>query len=134
MKRVMTVLVLAAIAAFAANAVGDKSHDHAHAKSKTVKVQGEIVDLGCYVAHGARGEKHKSCAARCIAGGMPMGPLTASSKLYLLTLNHDDADPYQKAKELAGSKVEIAGTVAERDGIAALDVAAVRPLASAARK
>jgi hypothetical protein len=134
MKRIVTALILTGIVAYAANAVGDKSHSHANEKAKTTAIQGEIVDLGCYVAHGARGEKHKSCAAKCLAGGMPMGLLTTKSKLYLLTLNHDNADPYTKAKGLAGAQVEVTGTLAERDGISALDVVAVRALTPAATK
>ena len=134
MKRAMLAFLLSGTVAFAANAVGDKSHEPAKDQPQTVSIQGEIVDLGCYLEHGARGEKHKSCAAKCVAGGMPMGLLTPKNKLYVLTLNHDDADPFKKSKELVGSQVEVRGTVAERNGISAIDVVSVKAMTPASGK
>ena len=134
MKRAIFTLLLSGTVVFAANAVGDKSHVHAKDKPQTVSIQGELVDLGCYLEHGARGEKHKSCATKCIAGGMPMGLLTPKNKLYVLTLNHDDADPFKKSKELVGSQVQVTGNVAERDGISAIDVVAVKAMTPASGK
>ena len=38
----------------------------------TETIKGEIVDLMCYIDHGAKGEKHKGCAEKCIKGGGPV--------------------------------------------------------------
>jgi len=94
---------------------------------KTMTVTGEIVDLGCYLGHGAKGPDHASCAAKCIAGGMPMGLLTNDNKLYLMTVSHSDAEPFNKAKEMAAKMVAITGPVHERDGMLSIEVTALSP-------
>ncbi len=127
MKRFVIVLALVSAGALAAVAAHAAAAAHAApAAPKAVTLKGEIVDMGCYLGHEAKGEKHKSCATKCIAGGMPMGLLTADNKLFLLTLDHDNADPYNQAKNLAGDQVELTGTVMERGGMRALDVTAVK--------
>lgn len=85
-------------------------------------IAGEVVDTGCYLGHAARGEKHVSCATKCINNGMPMGLLTADGTLYLLTMNHDNADPYNKLKAEAGKQVKVTGTVMSRSGMKAIEV------------
>jgi hypothetical protein len=124
MKRFLSMLALVALTLIAVNAVAAGQQAKSVAKTRTVK--GEIVDLGCYLGHGARGADHKSCATKCIAGGMPFGLLTAEGKLYLLTLNHDDPDPYNQCKDLAAQTVEVTGTLMQRNGVMALDVSGVK--------
>ncbi len=126
MKRIVGVLVLVALTLVAVTALAaGEMKMKAAAKSATVK--GEIVDMGCYLGHGARGADHKSCATKCIAGGMPMGLLTAQGKLYLLTMNHDNADPFNKCKDMAAETVDVTGTLAQRNGVLALEVTDVKP-------
>lgn len=122
---VLGTLWLSALALTAgAQEAGHEGHEKGHGSEATT-VEGEIVDMGCYLGHGAMGEKHKSCALKCIAGGMPMGLRTADGTLYLLTMSHTDHDPYNAAKELAAETVKITGPVHERDGILSLEVTAV---------
>ncbi len=83
------------------------------ADSKTVK--GEVVDLMCYLDHGAKGEKHAGCARKCIESGGPVGLLTADSQLYLVIGDH--APMNKTLGPLAGKTVTIKGTVVERDGL-----------------
>ncbi len=131
MKRLLSLMVVAVVlvVAVAALAAAPKSAPAAKSASaaKTATVKGEIVDMGCYVAHGAMGASHKGCATKCLAGGMPMGLLTADGKLYLLTLNHDNADPYNKCKDMAAEIVQVSGTLAQRNGVMAIDVSDVKP-------
>jgi len=103
------------------------------APPKPVTLKGELVDMGCYVSHEARGEKHKGCATKCVAGGMPMGLLTSDNKLYVLTVNHDNADPYNQAKDLMSAMVEITGVVSERGGARIIDVTELKATAAAAK-
>jgi hypothetical protein len=136
MKRVRGSLVLLGALVFAVTAIAD-SKDMKEMKGmkeapKPVTIKGELVDMGCYVSHGARGEKHKDCATKCVAGGMPMGLLTADNKLYILTLDHDNADPYNQAKDMMSAMVEVTGTVGERNGTKIIDVTAVKAAATAA--
>jgi len=104
----------------------------AAAKSKAVTMTGEIVDTDCYIGHGAMGEKHKECAATCVASGTPMGLLTEKGMLYLLTPPHENKDGYNKAKEMVGTKVEITGEAGERSGMKMIEVMSVKPAAAAA--
>jgi hypothetical protein len=85
-------------------------------------VTGEVVDMGCYLAHEAHGAKHIACGSKCVAGGMPMGLLSADGSLYLLTLNHDNPDPYNALKKMVGQNVTVTGPVNERGGVKGLDV------------
>ena len=118
-------------------AAASLAHDHAAAASSDKSaaaakktVTGEVVDTGCYLQHGAHGEKHVECATKCINEGMPMGLLTDNGTLYLLTLNHDNADPYNGLKAQAGKKVSVTGTVIARNGMKAIDVEDFKPLAA----
>ncbi len=135
-KLVALLLVAAGLAATAALAVGAEKHAATKseaAATKPVTLKGELVDTGCYLGHGARGEKHKACATKCISGGMPMGLLTADGALYLLTMDHGNPDPYNQAKDLAAEMVEVTGPVFARNGMKAIEVTAVKPVATAAK-
>ena len=130
MRRVLSACLVAAmaLAAFSAFAV---AAENAAAKSQTVT--GEVIDLGCFLGHSAKGAAHKECAANCVANGMPMGLLTDKGVLYLLTLNHDDADPFNKTKGWAGEQVKVTGVVNVRQGMKALQVNAAEPVAAPAK-
>ena len=93
-----------------------------------VTLKGEIVDLACYLARGGKGPEHAACAAKCAEMGQPIGLAASDGKTYLLMADHADTSAYAKAKSLAGSKVEIQGQVAARDGMSGLTVLAVKTL------
>jgi len=93
---------------------------------KASTITGEVIDTGCYMSHGAKGADHASCATKCIAGGMPMGLLTDSGTLYLITMNHDNADAYNKLKDMAAKKVVVTGVTSERSGMKSIDAVAVK--------
>ncbi len=99
---------------------------HPTHEGKVMTIKGEIVDLGCYLSHSSKGADHKSCATKCIQGGMPMGLLTANGNLYLLTMNHDNADPFNQAKGMAADMVEITGPTMERAGMKAIEVTSIK--------
>ncbi len=135
MKKLMLGLAAAAtVAAVAAFAQPTEKAKPAAASAapKRVTIKGEIVDTGCFLSHGSRGEKHKGCADKCIANGMPMGLLTTKGTLYLLTLDHDNADPYNQAKSMAAQTVEVTGTLLARNGMKAINVTGVKSAAPAA--
>ena len=83
---------------------------------------GEIVDLACYVAQGAKGPDHAGCAKACVKNGQPMGLLTDDGTLVLLAADHKDGAPYEALKDLAGDRAEVAGTLAEKDGMKVVTV------------
>jgi type 1 fimbria pilin len=113
-----TMFVLAAVAAFAA----DK------AAPSDVTLTGEVLDLACYIAHGAKGPDHAGCAAKCAEMGQPVGLAASDGKVYILVADHADSSAFTKAKSMAGKKVEIKGEVAAKDGINALTVHAIKTI------
>jgi type 1 fimbria pilin len=124
MKRVVSSLVLVAVAVLALNAYAAGEM----AMGKTVTLRGEVVDTGCYLGHGATGAKHKECATKCIANGMPMGLLTADGALYLITMSHSNADAYNQLKGWAAETVEVTGVVSTRNGLKGIEADAVKLL------
>lgn len=136
MKRILGACLILSLAlfafgalAFAADAPAHKemaAHHAAAAASKTVT--GEIVDLGCFMGHGAKGASHKECASTCIANGGPMGLLTDKGMLYVLTMNHDNADAFNSAKKYAGGNVKVTGPVSMKNGTRAIEVNGVEAI------
>ncbi len=90
-----------------------------------VNLSGEVLDLSCFMASGAKGEGHKQCAASCINNGMPIGLLAADGKVYLLVEDHKNKDPYQKLKEHAAEQVAVTGKYFERNGMPAIVIGKV---------
>ena len=101
--------------------------------SAPTSVTGEVVDAGCYLGHGERGPKHAECAKQCVAGGMPMCLLTSDGSVYLLTMNHENPDPYNKLKTMVGRKVTVTGPVMMRGGMNAVDVVSMKSMVTQAR-
>jgi hypothetical protein len=121
-------IVLAMVACLTGLAVGialaheDHAAGHSAAAVKNFEYTGELVDMGCYIGHTAKGEKHSECASKCIAGGMPMGLVSGNGRLFLLTMDHANPEAYNKAKGMAGKRVKIGGPVHEKSGISTIDV------------
>ena len=134
MKRLTILLVALTLPVTAIQAFGHQGHQMAGHKADAAKtLTGELVDTGCYLGHGARGEKHVECATKCISGGMPMGLLTSDGTLYLLTMNHDNADPYNELKTMAGKMVSVTGMVMTRSGMKGIEAASYKVAETAAK-
>ncbi len=98
------------------------------AGSPGVTLSGEVLDLACYIAHGGKGPEHAACAVKCAEMGQPIGLAASDGKVYLLLADHADSSAFTKAKSLAGTKVEIKGQVAAKDGMNGLTVLSVKAL------
>lgn len=83
--------------------------------AETTTIKGEVVDLMCYLDHGAKGDKHATCAKTCITSGGPVGILTEDDKLYLIIGDHKPLN--DKLAPFAGKTISIKGQVVERNGI-----------------
>jgi hypothetical protein len=101
-----------------------RAQEHEHgAGAATKEVTGEVVDLMCYVDHGAMGEKHgQSCGAKCIKGGGPVG-VVENGKAYVVVGEHKPIN--DELADSCGKTVTIKGKLAERGGIAMLENAEV---------
>ena len=122
-----TVLKVAVTASFiAALAVSPlaRAQEHEHGTGAATKeVTGEVVDLMCYIDHGAIGEKHgQSCGAKCVRAGGPVG-IIENGKVYVVVGEHKPIN--DELVDSCGKTVTIKGKLTERSGIAMLGNAEV---------
>jgi hypothetical protein len=85
-------------------------------------VTGEVVDLMCYVDHGAMGDKHAGCGTKCIKGGGPVG-IVENGKAYLVVGEHKPINDELAAS--CGKTITMKGKVAERGGMVMLENAEI---------
>ncbi len=93
-----------------------------------VTVKGEVLDMACFLSHGASGPEHAACAKKCVASGQPMGLLAEDGTVYLLFASHSDAAPFESAKKFAGENVEVSGTESTQHGMKGIEVHGVRKI------
>jgi hypothetical protein len=106
-------MTLALGASLALPALSLGAEEKASAQTQTIK--GEVVDLMCYLDHGAKGDKHRGCAKKCIESGGPVGLLTADNQLYLVIGDHQPMNKELAAK--AAQTITLKGKVVERNGM-----------------
>jgi hypothetical protein len=94
----------------------------ADSDAATKSITGEIVDLMCYVDHGAKGEKHKGCAEKCIKSGGPVG-LLSGDDLYLVIGDHKPMNDELASK--AAQTVTLKGKVVEKNGMKMIENAEI---------
>ncbi|HXI02606.1 MAG TPA: hypothetical protein VNI57_05460 [Candidatus Saccharimonadales bacterium] len=124
MKKPLLFLAIAAMvvaAPFSLHVIAAEGHGD-------TMVKGEILDMACYLGHGAKGADHAGCALKCLKSGQPMGLLADDGTVYLLTASHGDPAAFNQAKDLAGKKVEITGAESEMSGIKGIEVHAVKAM------
>jgi|ERR1700677_2587839 len=118
MKKLTSLIGTAVIGfAFALPAMAADSGD------TTTTIKGEVLDMACYLDHGASGEKHAGCAEKCISSGLPVGIKDADGKVYLVIGDHkplnSDLAPF------AGKQVTLKGKVVTKDGVTMLENAEI---------
>lgn len=91
--------------------------------SSSVSVKGEIVDMACYLDHGATGAKHAQCAKTCITSGLPVGLKAEDGKLYLLVGEHKPINA--TLADAAAKTVTVKGKLVSRDGISMIENAEI---------
>ena len=89
---------------------------------KMQTVEGEVLDMVCFMAHEGKGPKHKACAQKCVHDGAAVGLVTSDGKVYLVIENHKKKEPYQQVKKLAAEKVKITGPVYIKGGVQSIVV------------
>jgi type 1 fimbria pilin len=114
MKKLIVCII--ALGAFAVSS-------HAQSSPGTVTIKGEVLDMACYLDHGAQGEKHAACAAKCIRSGLPVGIKAEDGQVYLLIGQHKPIN--DQIAEFAGKTITVQGKLANRDGINLLENASI---------
>jgi hypothetical protein len=123
-KKTVGLVVMAGLL-FSGGIYAEEGYKHEHmspAKTGAQTIQGEVLDMACFMGHEAKGPKHQACALKCIKDGAPMGLMSKDGKVYLLVENHDAPKAYQQTKDWAGTQVKIKGEVIGRGGLSALVV------------
>src|ERR1700754_1391337 len=100
-------VVLAIVPAF-----GHEGHEGQ--TGEEISVRGEIIDMVCYIDHGATGPEHAECARTCIKMDLPVGIRTDEGKTYLLIGEHKSIN--SELTDLAGKTVTVKGKFVSRDG------------------
>ena len=113
-----TLVVLAAGAALATLPLRAETAQAPKA-SNEVTVTGEVLDMACYLDHGAHGAKHAECAKKCISSGLPVGLKGNDGKTYLLIGEHMPAN--EELAKHAAETITVHGKLVERDGISLLE-------------
>ena len=83
---------------------------------------GEVVDLVCYLDHGASGKRHAECARKCISSGLPVG-LKTEDGTYLVVGEHKPMNA--ELAPLAAKTITVKGKIVERDGIKMIENAEI---------
>ena len=102
-----------------ADEAAGEGHHH-HEAGKSVTIEGELVDLACYIDHGAKGEKHQACATTCAQNGLPIGLLDKKGNLYLV-LDKDHKTMNTVLADKMATNVKLTGKVSKRNGMSLIE-------------
>jgi len=114
-----------------------KVHEGSHSKNekaaapdktiKAVKLTGNLIGLTCYVRHDSHGEDHKSCAKECAEKGLPIGLLSKGTIYQVSGHGHSSlVEAYKPLLPYLEDKVEVEGTLFEKQGIRLLTITKVK--------
>lgn len=121
-------MILAGLVSAAISVPGFAHEGHEHmgkdamkgeAKVESVTVKGEVLDMACYLDHGATGAKHADCAKTCITSNLPVGLKGDDGKTYLLIGEHKPIN--QQMAQYAGKTITVKGKSVSRDGFNMLE-------------
>jgi len=122
MKRFLVVSVAVVAAGLVATRSVRAADSNPQAGSE-VTVTGEVLDMACYLDHGAHGEKHAQCAATCIESGLPVGIKGEDGKTYLLIGEHKPLN--KDLAKYAAQTITVKGKLVSRDGISMIENAEI---------
>lgn len=106
---------LAALAAFALTPLAVNAAEAAPENGGPITVTGEVLDMACYLDHGAHGAGHADCATKCISNGLPVGLKATDGSTNLLIGEHMPAN--EELAQYAAKTITVHGKFVERDGI-----------------
>ena len=125
-KNVISLLIAVALGAIPAVSMAQHSGHGTTHRNKAVTMNGEIIDLQCYMQHpeNAVGMEHAKCAQACMAKGLPIGFLSDDGSVFVLvSAEHDPV--VNQVKDWAGKKCALTGTVIERKGMKGIEFASI---------
>jgi len=112
MKTLLKIMIMIAVLCVVR---GTLLADEQPSASGVVTVTGEVLDMACYIDHGAHGEKHAGCAKGCIESGLPVGIKSGDGKVYLIIGEHKPLN--KELAQYAAKTITVKGKLVTRDGI-----------------
>ncbi len=124
----------AALGALSALAAPPRAKPTPAAPRETV-LRGEVVETGCFIMAGRRGEAHRQCAIACARAGQDLAILDDKTKTaFLVVQDFTAGTPPNPLLEHLGRRVEVRGATVERGGIRGIIVRQVKPLSLGGRR
>lgn len=91
-------------------------------KQAAVSVEGDVVDVACYMGHRVPSPQHPKCTKSCLMDGAPIGLLVKGQGLYLLLEDPGARQAYQALKQAAAVQVKVTGKTTKRGRVQTLVV------------
>lgn len=132
-KSLLTLAAALAAALTWSTARAHEGHEHgkegkaaAETKADVVELKGEVLDLSCYLGHGAKGKPHQKCAKACLLEKhAPAGLLTDDGQVYLLVPDHKHEAAFKPVGELGAEVVTVRGRKVASGGLPGIMVESV---------
>ena len=98
-------------------------HEHGEESEIDEKtVQGEFIDITCYVRHDSKGPNHLKCAEYCASLSMPFGLLEdGTNKIYLILPGGHD-NPTELIMPYIEKKVKVDGIIYTMGGLTGFEI------------
>ena len=100
--------LLAAIVAVGAIGLAPATAVQAQTASEQITIEGELIDMTCFIARGARGAEHMGCAKACAGRGQPAAILDKEGTFYTILAQ------IPRYKEYMAQTVRLTGTVTQQ--------------------
>ena len=98
-------------------------------------LRGEVVENGCFIIGGRKGEPHRHCALTCALAGESLGLLDDETQLLFFVVQDLTAGPQQNPLlPWIAQRVEVRGVTMERGGVNGVIVRQVRALSPPAKR
>ena len=98
----------------------------AQPKGERATIEGEVVDLWCYLEGGDRGPAKKDCATACATAGNPISVLDAKGNLYVTASLKDHVPSRALLLDKISEEVTVTGTVVRNGGVQMIYIESVK--------
>jgi len=82
-----------------------------------VTINGQVVDIACFIGHGTNGAKHAKCAETCARAGNPLAIYDAAAGQVYIPVSMNHKNPNEKLMPFIEKKVKVTGTLLEKSGV-----------------
>lgn len=115
-------LTLALALVLVAPALAGEEHKGHGDMDKQVELQGEVLDLYCFMKHPdtGQGADHAKCARTCINKGLPIG-FKVGDEVYLI-VGHDHESAAEMVAPFAGKQARLKGMLVTHHGVQAIEI------------